>query len=257
MFLLGSGDDNADNIRDFSDERCQHDRVVISVCTGGVRRPIHHCNDQSKLEFVCHIRLRDLEGGRYQFCSVFDLSSFNRNFRIVLGIPNVVETNLSARRAGYGEMQEPVLVPIINVVEEYEGVDWQRMRKDGMVRLYKLNSCPHGLTQTPNVASGVGIRRALPNRKLEMVGSGSHWVIGERFMDDDGPQHVIQSAPEVVNNIGNLERPPYDVRFPMDAGSDCVVGHLCIVRRDTAIRFKVEPSPNFRIEVIQQFFSAS
>jgi hypothetical protein len=67
---------------------------------------------------------------------------------------------------------------------------------------------------------------------------------------------MIQRASEIVNNVGDLQRPADDGRGLIDIDHRGIAGKLCVAFVDDSVRFHLMPRSDFIVEAIEQFFSA-
>ena len=153
-------------------------------------------------------------------------------------------------------MKQFVLIRVIEVPEDRKWLVGTVCSGGPVVGLHELDSGLCGTTVKQfNSPPSVGIGWMIPE------GKGQNCVIGSSkrrvFMDGDGPGHVIESASQVMNEVGVDQRPSSDLgrRFDLDEGA--IAGMVLIGLRNESIWLRGVPSIDLSIESIEQFFGAA
>jgi hypothetical protein len=250
---IGIGDEIVDGFSDPNnktiDERC----VIISIRPETIGDGVHSRNNKHEIfAFVFHVRLRSSKLRVYDFYILCEWPSINFALRDLVVLMPETNHNPEARHRANEGIEKLVLVPVVDVSNDGERMNGE-FGGGVAVRLYEIGSREEFVSCWLKRFSLVGVGTAIPNRESEII--SPLWQSRGEFVFQDCPQGVIQSASQVVDDIGKYEGPSYERRGLVLFDGYTYAGKLGIFIDMVRTRFSLEPSQDFSVESVEQFHS--
>ena len=223
---------------------------------GWVSFTVPYCSDD--IEFrpvVAHVRRRTRENRRIDFCAVFDFigarnylagSPVIGNFPYQAEIPCIDNT--------VNHLEQLVLVPIIQVTQN--GQEWAERWMRAIVRLKRLNDCPHRAANISEIVSG----HCGPEVRCVIAdGEGEFVFIGGRarssLLADNGIDQMVESTSQIMDSVSEPQRPSLKRGRFIDSKNNAITGAIAIDSLQNAIRVSVCPGPKLILDGFSVFLA--
>lgn len=202
-----------------------------------------------------HIRCRTITDHRKDFCAVFDFARIGKGLPLpTIGWKRALEAKIALADCTIGQADHPVFVRVIEVSQDAQQRRYSLMRS--IVRLVTLEHCPHRLANLAKESSSDGIIKLIPivgNGKLE---ASVVWRrIAPSLANRDCVDEIVESSSEVVECVGDSERPSHQggsFIFPQD---DAVAGVVSFNLFGNAVWASVHPSEDFIVDGLSVFLA--
>jgi hypothetical protein len=211
-------------------------------------------NNQHKIpiKIAYHIfRRGTVKNERNDFCAIFEWPEVNLEF-VERPLGDVISDACSIERTD-SNLEQTVFVNVVKFPEhpEQRREFWMR----AIVRLYRLDRCPHVKTQRTNPPFGVmKLTSITSQREGELVGISGHSIPG--LMDGDGVNQVIEGSPQIVDAIPKLERQGTEVRSFVGMENPTMTGTIGIQLLGDAVILRLQPGRGFSVDGIQVMLGA-
>jgi hypothetical protein len=199
-----------------------------------------YCQDNRVMAF--HVTGRRLNGERYDLSAICQIAVIPFDCSAESVGQSELQFKVPALLPVDGYIQKPVLVSIVKVAQDSEEGREEMVRS--IVRLYRLDNCPHCLAQGLNVPRLLG-------KPTGIIGNGElqDALIRRRvdagLVDGDGVNQVIESRSQVVNTIPADHRPAVAVQPTVKMNVEMVMMTLSISVRGDRVRLGILPSEDF------------
>lgn len=254
VYLHYDGSYGTNNTDDFIDERCPEGSIVIDYCSKHIGLLVP--NSDNKFHAILELRLgmRAIEIDLYNLYSVLNgapICGLSRNAFPWLSIRN--HSHLETRDCRSGELEKFVFVLVIEIPKNGQWMIGMPCGDGSIARLHEFDSSLNMGTQSLDATPIVGIGRLDPDgeHKTAVIGED----VGRIFMNCDCPNHMIESASQIVEEVGIDERPSSNRRFVVNLDEDAETCKVLIRLRDEPVGLGSVPLINFSVELIEQFFS--
>jgi hypothetical protein len=237
-------------------EQCGNLSVSSEVGRSGVSLSVPDYHAKNYLNFSpLHIMGRTITNHCKDLCAVFQLP----------GIENGIEDSSIWRMLSYeakislcdctiGEIEKPVLVRVIQISQD--GEKWRQCFVWSVVRLQRLENCPHRLADLPKpllTNRFIKLSPAVSDRESELLlVRGRH---GSGFKNCDSIDKVIQSSPQIVEAVSGHQGPSLERRWLVLAQNETVTGAISVHLTGKTVRFSVQPGLDFTIEGLSVFLA--
>ena len=180
--------------------------------------------ERREFSAICKIAIVPFDGG----------SKLARRWDTEVEVPALLPMN--------GYIQKPVLVSIVKVADDSE--QWRKDTVRSVVRLYRLDNCPHCETQRLNAPELLReSNRTIRDGELKypVIGRG----ISARLMDRDGVDKIVESRPEVMDTISADQRPTVPLESTIEVDDNTVMAKIGFSVRGDRVRLSFFPSKDF------------
>jgi len=238
------------NIRN---EDINQSRIVISISPEKVGYGVPDSYFRHQLSaFAFHVGVRDIKNCPCSFYAVFNLTFMDflkGEVLVILSKPR--DLDVSFPYGCHGRKKELMPIRVVDISDDRKRMYGERW-KGITIRLYRIGYGEQYLADWLVSSSAGGIGRTIPNRQRQFSRPSGDSA-GESVRDQR-PKSVIQSAPEVMDDIRDDERPADDRRLMVNPDDNTRAGVLGINVSEETIGFGCLPSQNFTAEAIEQFF---
>jgi len=208
-------------------------------------------SDIENCPVVLHIRRRTVANHREDFCAVFDFSGISDFLPVAAFGKFADEAYVPLCNGAESQSDQVVLVRIVHVAEDSE--ERRELFVRSILRLYPLNSCPHGgayIPKSSNVECLPEVFGRISDRE-SIVGIPGR--VGGGFVTSDGVNKVIQGGTKVGKAVRKHQAPPLKRGRLIDAKEDAVSSVVRVsLSRDT-IWVSVKVGPDFILDGLSVF----
>lgn len=243
----------ADNLNDCFDliNKPREHRVNRSYADSA--RPLSvaesYCNGDVILAF--HVAGRRLDGERHEFSAIYKFAIVPSGVYRPMWRRDT-EVDVPALLPINGYVQIPVFVSVIKVADELKK---RRQKTVGsIVRLYRLDACPHCRAQGFNSPLLIRERTGIVgDGKLENAFAGGR--IGAGFLNSDSVDEMVESRSQVMNTISADQRPSVEiaVQRPVEVDDEPVITTLDVSLRGDLVSVNFSPIKDFFVDRVGQF----
>ena len=253
--LCHRGSESCDNLSNFHDQCVDQSCVVVSILPKTIGyRVLNGDNRHAHGALIFHVRLRNIESGYYSFYAVFEFATIhNLMHSWLVRMPQPGNFDINFGEGGHDCKQELVFIPVVDVTNDSQWMNWEPV-VGTTVGLHRFDSSEEFRREWLKVSPLVGIRRSTPDGKREAVSLRRQ--PGREFILEDRPECVVESTPQIVNNVSDHKRPSDLVGRMMLPDINGCAGFLRVDVSENAIGFFVMPSSDFGVESTEQFDSA-
>lgn len=217
--------------------------------------PSHHCwpwgvwDDQHKIpvKVSCHIFGHgDVEDERNDLCAIFEWGLVDGDLEFGPGGNLMTEARLveTANR----NLEQSVFVNVIEFPEhpEKRREFWVR----AIVRLYRLDSCPHGQTKLLNSALGfLKLTSTTRQRESEPLCSRRRALSG--LMNGNSVDQVIKRGAKIVDAVSDLKRECLENCPSVGMEDPTMTGTIGVQLLGDAVIFRLQSGSRFNIDGIE------
>ena len=216
-----------------------------------------HGNEQIEpIEF--HIRSRLATGVRQDFCALFNFPRISQKL-------NSHSLDRRSRKADVSlccgtecQSEQLVLVSFFESIKNRK--QWREIGMLSVVRLTRLDSCPHWLAQTGYSSLGtIGTSKTIG---VITQGKSEGLCLRRRLLavsleNSDGINEMIKSSPQIVDNVPDHQSPTNNQRLDTNMSNEAMPGKIAIVLSRDHIGLAISPMENFTLDGLSMFMGSS
>lgn len=203
-----------------------------------------------------HVRRRTITNNREDLCVVFNLVKEWKRFALRIARESPSETYIPLCGCAESKPEQFVFVGISEIAQDAQ----QRGEScvGGVVRLRFLNSCPNWVAYSAKSLLGDG---ASETRARVSYGEHEPVFIAGRvrrsLVDSDGIDKMVESIPQVIERIGNYQRPSLSRGRLIDPQNQAVSGAISVSLLDETIRVPARPGADLVLDGLSVLLAPS
>jgi hypothetical protein len=206
------------------------------------------------LVLAVHIRLRRGEHDIREFCATFYSARVVEQLEAREFVTGVIESQVTLSGVGDDHIEKPVLVKIVEFIEEAE--KGRELRVPSIVRLRSLDSCLRSGRKGPNHRQGsVKVSHGASDWKLERPFHRGR--VASAIANSESVDKSVESRAEIVDTVPGDQGPSIERRGLLDFDDESVAATLGITLSGDAISLAVLPQNHFSTEDVEVFFGTA